>query len=113
MARAGAVHFTEHDRGNAEPAARRSCWHDPCNKSKRSFGNQQPELTETTMHTTQSAVPAPKVFIVDNDPATRESLTWLLESANLTVAAFATAEAFLAACTPDQPGCLVLDLRLP
>jgi FixJ family two-component response regulator len=65
------------------------------------------------MHTTQSAVPAPKVFVVDNDPSTRESLTWLLESANLTVAAFETAEAFLAACTPDQPGCLVLDLRLP
>jgi FixJ family two-component response regulator len=60
-----------------------------------------------------SAVPVPKVFVVDNDPATRESLAWLLESASLPVAAFETAEAFLAACTPDQPGCLVLDLRLP
>ena len=60
-----------------------------------------------------SAVPVAKVFVVDNDPATRESLAWLLESANLPVAAFETAEAFLAACQPDQPGCLVLDLRLP
>lgn len=65
------------------------------------------------MHPKQSAVLAPKVFVVDNDPSTRESLAWLLESVNLTVAAFETAEAFLAACTPDQHGCLVLDLRLP
>ena len=32
---------------------------------------------------------------------------------SLTVETFETAEAFLAACSPDQPGCLVLDLRLP
>jgi FixJ family two-component response regulator len=55
----------------------------------------------------------PKVFVVDNDAATRQSLAWLLESAGQTVEVFETAEAFLAACDPDQPGCLVLDVRLP
>jgi two-component system response regulator FixJ len=65
------------------------------------------------MHATQSAVLAPQVFVVDNDPSTRESLAWLFESVGLTVASFETAEGFLAACTPEQPGCLVLDLRLP
>lgn len=65
------------------------------------------------MNNVQSIVPRPKVFIVDNDRATRESLKWMLESAELEAEAFNTAEAFLAAYGPDQPGCLVLDVRLP
>jgi FixJ family two-component response regulator len=58
-------------------------------------------------------VSGPKVFVVDNDPATCRSLAWLLESAGLTTQTFETAEAFLAARAADEPGCLLLDLRLP
>jgi FixJ family two-component response regulator len=61
----------------------------------------------------QSNGPGPTVFVVDNDEATRKSLAWLLESVNLHVETFRTAEEFLAACNPDRPGCLVLDVRLP
>lgn len=53
------------------------------------------------------------VFVVDDDAATRRSLAWLCESVGLRVESFASAEAFLAACDPERPGCLLLDLRLP
>jgi two-component system, LuxR family, response regulator FixJ len=55
----------------------------------------------------------PTVFIVDDDDALRDSLVFLLRSVGLAAQAFATAEDFLAAYAPDQPGCLVVDVRLP
>jgi two-component system, LuxR family, response regulator FixJ len=55
----------------------------------------------------------PKVFVVDNDLATRKSLAFMLESSGLQVETFETAEEFCAACDREQPGCLVLDVRLP
>lgn len=56
---------------------------------------------------------SPTVFIIDNDEPLRGSLRFLLESADLASEGFESAEAFLAAYTPDRPGCLVLDVRLP
>jgi two-component system, LuxR family, response regulator FixJ len=53
------------------------------------------------------------VFVVDNDPSMRASLAWLLEAAGLRVGSFESAEDFLAHYRPEQPGCLVLDVRLP
>lgn len=55
----------------------------------------------------------PIVFVVDDDDATRHSLEFLLASLGVPVRSFASAEAFLAAWAPDQPGCLVLDVRMP
>ncbi len=55
----------------------------------------------------------PAVFIVDDDAAVRDSLRWLIESVGQRVVAFESGEAFLAAVTPDQPGCVVADLRMP
>ena len=52
------------------------------------------------------------VFVVDDNAAVRKSLRVLLESAELDVQAYATAEEFLVAYDPDRPGCLVLDVRL-
>jgi two-component system, LuxR family, response regulator FixJ len=60
-----------------------------------------------------SPEPEPTVFVVDDDEAVRESLRWLVRSVGLAVQAFATAEDFLEAVTPDRPGCLVLDVRMP
>lgn len=54
-----------------------------------------------------------RVFIVDDDPAIRESLCNLIESAGLETVQFPSAEEFLSACTPDMAGCAVLDVRLP
>lgn len=53
------------------------------------------------------------VFFVDDDQAVRESMALLLESADLDARCYDSAKAFLEAITPDQPGCLVLDLRMP
>lgn len=54
----------------------------------------------------------PIVFVVDDDPAIRESLANLLESRGLRVRTYPSAEAFLAAYDPREPGCAVLDVRL-
>jgi FixJ family two-component response regulator len=55
----------------------------------------------------------PVVFVVDDDASVRESLKELMESVGLRVAAFESANAFLANRQPDAPSCLVLDVRLP
>jgi RNA polymerase sigma factor (sigma-70 family) len=53
------------------------------------------------------------VFIVDDDEALRESLNWLLQSVRLRARTFACAQEFLQAHDGSQPGCLVLDVRMP
>lgn len=55
----------------------------------------------------------PTVFVVDDDPAVRESLTLLLEQENIAVEVFDGAEAFLAACRPEARGCAIVDIRMP
>jgi FixJ family two-component response regulator len=56
---------------------------------------------------------ATTVFIVDDDDAVRSSLRLLFKSLGLATTAYASAQDFLAAYDPDQPGCLVLDVRMP
>jgi FixJ family two-component response regulator len=53
------------------------------------------------------------VFVVDDDPAVRESMGLLMASAGLRSRGFSSAREFLAAYEPGTPGCLVLDLRMP
>lgn len=53
------------------------------------------------------------VFVVDDDPAVRDSLTLLLEEEDLCVASFASAEAFLADCRPPPRSCAIVDIRMP
>ena len=53
------------------------------------------------------------VFIVDDDNGVRDSLARLLEADTLRVRTFASAEEFLTSCNPHEPGCVVLDVRLP
>ena len=55
----------------------------------------------------------PTVFVVDDDPAIRESLRWLIESVGLNVKVFSTAREFLEGYDPSSAGCLVLDVRMP
>ena len=53
------------------------------------------------------------VFVVDDDASMRESLKNLTRSVGLRVEAFASAQEFLRAKRSDEPGCLVLDVRMP
>ncbi len=54
----------------------------------------------------------PTLFIVDDNPGVRRSLQALGESAGLAVEAFASSEDFLSTFDPQEPGCLILDVRL-
>ena len=58
--------------------------------------------------------PTPTVFVVDDDPSIRKSLSLLLSSAGYGVKTFASAKEFLESerGTPG-PACLVLDVKMP
>jgi len=53
------------------------------------------------------------VRVVDDDPAVRDSLKWMLELAGMTVLVYESANDFLSGDRFTRPGCLVLDVRLP
>jgi FixJ family two-component response regulator len=57
--------------------------------------------------------PIPTVFIVDDDFAARSSLRMLLKSLGFVTLAYDCAAAFLEAYDASQPGCLLLDVRMP
>jgi FixJ family two-component response regulator len=56
---------------------------------------------------------SPKVLIIEDDPALRNSLGRLLRSVGLDAELFASVPEFLQSDCPDAPACLVLDVRLP
>lgn len=53
------------------------------------------------------------IYVVDDDEAMRDSMTWLLEGEGYRVSCFASADAFLGARHDFMNGCLVLDVRMP
>lgn len=53
------------------------------------------------------------IFVVDDDIAVCDSLTYLLEAAGYRVEAYADAGAFLTSYDPSRPGCLILDMQMP
>jgi two-component system response regulator FixJ len=53
------------------------------------------------------------VMVVDDDAGVRNAMRLLLKSVGLESALYASAQEFLAAYQPSQPGCLVLDIRMP
>lgn len=53
------------------------------------------------------------VFIVDDDPSVRDSISLLLSLRGYRTAVFARAEDFLQALLPHCCGCLLTDLRMP
>ena len=57
-------------------------------------------------------IPEATVYVVDDDPAARDSVSALVTAAGLRVQSFSSAEAFLQENRPDRPSCLVTDLRM-
>lgn len=53
------------------------------------------------------------VAVIDNDAETRESLRFLLESKDITVATYESADEFLENWDPELIGCVVVDVRMP
>jgi two-component system, LuxR family, response regulator FixJ len=55
----------------------------------------------------------PLVHVIDDDDAARESLEFLMRSANLLVTAYDSATTFLRALPHISDGCIVTDVRMP
>ena len=55
----------------------------------------------------------PTVFIVDDDPSVLKGLSRLMKSVKLKVEAYSSAQEFLDSYNPVQPGCLLIDMRMP
>ncbi len=55
----------------------------------------------------------PMVHLIDDDEAMRTSLSFLLDSAGLDNAVYASAEAFLELASDDARGCVITDIRMP
>ena len=59
------------------------------------------------------SAPLPIVFVIDDDEDMRSALGNLFRSVGHEVKLFGSAAEFLQDTSPDAPGCLVLDVRLP
>src|SRR6202142_2639884 len=58
-------------------------------------------------------VATPTIYVVDDDDGMRRALDILLSPVGYKTAVFSRAAEFLAQFSPDAPGCLVLDIRMP
>jgi FixJ family two-component response regulator len=53
------------------------------------------------------------VYVVDDDAAVRDSVTLLLQTANISAKSYNSARAFLHDYNPVMVGCILLDMRMP
>jgi FixJ family two-component response regulator len=67
--------------------------------------------TPDTRH--PSASPTPIIHVVDDDPSFRTAVTRLLRAAKYEVLGYASASEFLDSDPCANPGCILLDLRMP
>ncbi len=73
------------------------------------MNHEMREKLPVTLNSTETST----VFLVDDDDRIRTSLARALSKRGYNVTTFASAEAFLKAHHPRQPGCLVLDYGMP
>jgi FixJ family two-component response regulator len=55
----------------------------------------------------------PTVFVIDDDEAVSDAIGMLVRASGLKAGIFRSASSFLHQFRPEQPGCLVLDIRMP
>jgi len=60
-----------------------------------------------------SASPTPIIHVVDDDPSFRTAMTRLLRAAKYEVRGYASAAEFLDSDPFTEPGCILLDLKMP
>ncbi|PWE18510.1 DNA-binding response regulator [Marinicauda salina] len=73
-------------------------------------------ISETVAGTVASArerAPAPRLYLVDDDPMVRESVEALFAAHDRAVATFSSIAGLLDSLEPDASGCLLLDIRMP
>jgi len=57
--------------------------------------------------------PEPIVYVIDDDDAVRQSLEFLLKTANIGARGFESAKAFLDELPTIKSGCIITDVRMP
>ena len=57
--------------------------------------------------------PKPTVFIVDDDEVVRDTIAQLAEAVDLKAKTYSAAREFLDSYVPEEPGCVILDVRMP
>jgi two-component system response regulator FixJ len=60
-----------------------------------------------------SATPVPVVFVVDDEEPVGDSIAMLLRTVGLPTRVYQDPRRFLEEYRPEQPGCLLLDVRMP
>jgi len=55
----------------------------------------------------------PTVIVIDDDQGVREALHGLFQSVGLAVETYGSVREFVDSKSPDRPGCMVVDIRLP
>lgn len=75
--------------------------------------NQQSPQKAVPLSSLKIQAASPIVIIVDDDASIREALLNLIESAGYKARCFASTGELLEADVVDNPGCLILDVRMP
>src|SRR5678816_4438059 len=65
------------------------------------------------MHMVENGAPRGEIFVVDDDPAVRETLSVVLSTAGYKVICFADGAALLAVARSRTPACILLDVHIP
>ena len=55
----------------------------------------------------------PIVYIIDDDPSARKGLTRLVKAAGMSIESYSSAKDFLDSGNHEQPGCIILDVKMP
>lgn len=53
------------------------------------------------------------VYIVDDDPAVRDAMRWLMDQVKLKTRVCSSADEFLSSYSPGERACIILDVRMP
>lgn len=68
---------------------------------------------QQTDRSNKSKITETTIYIVDDDPCVKESVSWLVESMGYNVHTFESATEFLDKFDSSKSGCLILDVRMP
>lgn len=63
--------------------------------------------------TSRPSTPEPRLYVVDDDPAVCESVSWLFESVGITAHVCHSGGEFLEIYDGTHPACVILDVRMP
>lgn len=72
-----------------------------------------PARARLTVPDERSASGNPVVFVVDDDPAVRDSIAMLVRAEGLAARTFDSARSFFAGWEHSEESCVIIDLRLP